>query len=172
MPIIPSVVVVVVKVVFFFSSRKINLHNVSVQRNPSSIEGAVDAPREMCFRFVALLSSKHRRAVIIILLVAKAAVASRSIGGVCDTAHPRENDEKTHKGLERRTLNVRVFRATTKKNASSFTSSSRICHRRHLSKRDSHHATMAFPKTKVDFDDDDFEGAFCWWFGCTSSSSL
>ena len=109
--------------------------------------------------------SKHRRAVIIILLVAKAAVASRSIGGVCDTAHPRENDEKTHKGLERRTLNVRVFRATTKKNASSFTSSSRICHRRHLSKRDSHHATMAFPKTKVDFDDDDFEGAFAGGLG-------
>ena len=44
-----------------------------------------------------------------------------------------------------------MFRAK-KKNASSFTSSSRIV----IDVISRAHATMAFPKTKVDFDDDDF----------------
>ena len=51
------------------------------------LEGAV-MQLEMCCS--SHLSSKHRRAVIIISSSSPAAVASRSIGGVCDTSATRE----------------------------------------------------------------------------------
>ena len=107
---------VVVKVVFFFSSRKIN-HNVSVQRNPTSIEGAVDAPREMCFRFVALLSSKHHRASFLGVTFRGEREGIAASSGVCG-AHREKSDEKT---LEQNDC-VRA------KNASWVLSNSSRCH--------------------------------------------